>query len=532
MSADGGHSRTAVGLHSTNVERWLINYSRALMAQTTPPPEGRGGAGVMRNSVYSLAAQLSSAAFTAILTLYLVRALGPTRYGVFALAVGIGMLILLPSDFGISSATARFVAERRRDPKSAGALIADSLRLKLVFSIAVCGVLFACAAPIAHAYGQPLTTPIRAIALALLGQNIITFFSAVFNALERMQATFRVMASEGAVEATASIALVLLGAGTAGAAFGRAIGYLAGGGLAVLIGARVTGWPRHRHDRSPIARRKLMGYASALIIIDGAFTLFNQIDVLLIGAYLTAAKVAVFQAPLRLMTFLYYPGYALANGVVPRLARGDSEPDVENFTRALRYVLVFQAAFLPPIIVWAQPIVHVLLGNGYGGAVPVLRVLAASVYLSALAPLVSLAVNYLGEARRRIPIVVGAVALNTVIDVILIPKIGPVSGSIATGAAYLVLVGGQFWVCQQILGFPTMPLLLSLLRALLAAAIASGVLALFGLNPSVGWIIVGALAGTLAFAGTILATREFSMEELRSAAAFARSLRSRRTRLT
>ena len=502
------------------------------MAQTSPRP-GRGQSGAARSSAYSLAAQLSTAAFTAILTLYLVRALGPTKYGVFALAVGIGALVVLPSDFGISSSTARFVAEHRDDEASTGALVAESLRLKLMISLIICGALFVSAPAIAHAYKEPLTTPVRAIALALFGQNIMMLFGGAFIGLQRMIANLKVIASEGAVECGASIALVLLGAGTAGAAFGRAIGYLVGGAIALIVGARVVHWPRYRHAPSPIGRRRLMSYASALIVIDGAFTLFNQIDVLLIGAYLTAAKVALFQAPLRLMTFLYYPGYAVANGVVPRLARAaGSEPDVETFTRALRYVAVFQAALLPPIIIWAQPIVNLLLGPDYRGSVPVLRVLAASVYLSALAPLVSLAVNYLGEAARRIPIVVCAVLVNTAIDVILIPRIGPVSGSIATGVAYLILVGGQFWVCHGILGFPAAPLLRSVLRALLAAAVASGVLALFGFNPPIGLIIVGSIAGAAAFAATIIGLREVSVDELRTMVAFAKNWHARRAQLT
>lgn len=483
----------------------------------------------MRNSAFSLAAQLSTAAFTAVLTLYLVRALGPTRYGVFALAIGIGALVVLPSDFGISSSTARFVAEHRKDRAETGALVAHSLRLKLIISLIVCGALFASSGAIAHAYGQPLTTPLRAIALALFGQNMMMLFGGTFVALQQLGANFRVIASEGAVEAGASIALVLLGAGTAGAAFGRAIGYASGGVLALIIGARVTGWPKYRRSPSPVGRRRLLGYASALLVIDGAFTLFNQIDVLLIGAYLTAAKVADFQAPLRLMAFLYYPGYAIANGVVPRLARaGGAQPDAQMFVRALRYVAVFQAALLPPIVIWAQPIVNLLLGTAYRGSVPVLRVLAVSVYLSALAPLLSLAVNYLGEARRRIPIVISAVVLNAAIDIVLIPRIGPVSGSIATGAAYVILVGGQFWVCQGILGFPPGPLLLTVARALLAAAVASGVLALFGLNPPLGLIVVGAIAGAAAFATVILALREVSIDELRAMAAFVRTWQARR----
>lgn len=502
------------------------------MAQTSPRPEpGRSGA--VRNSAYSLAAQLSTAGFTAILTLYLVRALGPTKYGVFALAVGIGALVVLPSDFGISSSTARFVAEHQDDQQSIGALVAESLRLKLMISLMICAALFVSAPAIAHAYNEPLTTPVRAIAVALFGQNIMMLFGGTFIGLQRLVANLQVIASEGAVECGASIALVVLGAGTAGAAWGRAIGYLVGGAIALIIGARVVHWPRHRRDPSPVGRRRLMGYASALIVIDGAFTLFNQIDVLLIGAYLTAAKVALFQAPLRLMTFLYYPGYAVANGVVPRLARAAGrQPDVETFTRALRYVAVFQAAVLPPIIVWAEPIVNLLLGPGYRGSVPVLRVLSVSVYLSALAPLVSLAVNYLGEAARRIPIVVAAVLLNTAIDVILIPKIGPVSGSIATGAAYLVLVGGQFWVCHKLLGFAAVPLLRTVVRALLAAAVASGVLLLFGLNPPLGLIIVGTIAGAAAFVATIIGLGEVTLDELRAAIAFAKNWHTRRAQLT
>ena len=77
------------------------------MSESAPPTSPARSPGVVRNSAYSLAAQLSTAGFTAILTVYLVRALGPARYGVFALAVGIGALLVLPSDFGISSSTAR-----------------------------------------------------------------------------------------------------------------------------------------------------------------------------------------------------------------------------------------------------------------------------------------------------------------------------------------------------------------------------------------------------------------------------------------
>src|SRR2546423_11947756 len=101
--------------------------------------------GAARNTLYALLTQLVTAAFTGALTLYLVRALGPRQFGVFSLAIGVGAIVLQPSDFGISGATSRFIAERRGDRGGVAALLADALRLKLVISGAISLLLIALA---------------------------------------------------------------------------------------------------------------------------------------------------------------------------------------------------------------------------------------------------------------------------------------------------------------------------------------------------------------------------------------------------
>jgi len=96
----------------------------------------------------------------------------------------------------------------------------------------------AVAGPIADAYGEPgLTWPLRGVALALFGQSSVLFFQRAFIALGRVGIGLRIILSESALEFTASITLVLLGAGAAGAAFGRATGYLLGALIAVALTA-------------------------------------------------------------------------------------------------------------------------------------------------------------------------------------------------------------------------------------------------------------------------------------------------------
>jgi O-antigen/teichoic acid export membrane protein len=479
--------------------------------------------GLVRNAGIALASQLTTAAFTAILTIFLARRLGPGGYGMFAVAMSIGAVLVLPADAGLSSSVARFLAERREERRSAATLLADALRLKLAVGLIVCAALFGLAGPIANAYGiAGLAWPVRGIAIAVFGQTLLMLYSGAFVALGRMGLQLRVTVSESAVEFATSIALVLLGAGATGAAFGRAAGYVFGALVGVLLAIGLLG--RHvlpsRLRRGHGFARQIAGYARALVIVDSAFTLFEQIDVLLVGAYLGATAAGLFQAPLRLATFLHYGGVAGGSAVAPRLVRTpDSPPDAEAFLNGLRWLLLIQAALMAPVVVWAAPLLHLGLGGGYGESAAVLRGLAPYIFLSGIAPLVSLGVNYLGEASRRIPIAIGAILANLVVDVILIPRIGIVGGAIGSDVGYAVYVPLHLAICRRELNVSLRPLVAVLVRGLLAATAMGCVLALSGTSATLSiwqWA-VGLVVGPLAFLAVLLLSRELHIFELRAA---------------
>ena len=68
-----------------------------------------------------------------------------------------------------------------------------------------------------------------------------------------MRLNLRLVFSESAVEAGASIALVLAGTGVVGAAFGRAIGYAFGTALALYLARQAIGPAGHLAARQPAA---------------------------------------------------------------------------------------------------------------------------------------------------------------------------------------------------------------------------------------------------------------------------------------
>ena len=494
-------------------------------ALTAPPIAGDReprAAGILSNTVFGLLAQASTSAFTAILTLYLVRALGPKGFGTFSLALSIGGITLLLSDLSISHSAARFVAESRRDRGAIANIVATALGMKVAMGTVASLALFVLASPIARAYGQNgLVWPLRGIAATVFAQSLMGLYLYAFTALRRVSLNFGIVFSESLFETLASIALVALGGGAAGAAFGRAIGNAIGAAAAIIVCIRVIGRGALSLRTASASRlRELALYARPLFITNSAYALYSTIDVLLIGALLSTASVGLFSAPLRLMAFLAQPGTALAGAVAPRLAReGDREPDVRPFTAALRWMVIVQALAIAPIVVWAQPIVAVLLGPDFSGATEVVRALAPAIFLAGISPILSVGVNYLGAAGRRIPIVFGALAINAAIDLALLRQIGVVAAAIGTGVAYFVYVVGHFQICRRMIDIPLRPLLVTFARSMAAAGAMALVLFLVGTRDlSIGQWITGALGGSLCAFAVLLATGEVSLKELRSLA--------------
>jgi O-antigen/teichoic acid export membrane protein len=472
--------------------------------------------GILRNAIFAGASRVSSAAFTAVLTIFLVRYLGPAEYGLFALAMGVGNLITIPADLGVSVSAARFIAERRGDPDAMATVAADAIRLKLVVTGAASLALIALAGPIASAYDAPdLAWPLRVLALATFGQSVMIMWATIFEAVGRLSVYLRVVLAESALETTGSIVIVLLWSGATAAMVGRTVAYLFAAVFGYVLVARTLGRSIRPRRAGHGHARRILGYGSALVIVDGAYTIFSQIDVLLIGAILSVAAVGQFQAAYALAAFLFFIGQPLRSAVAPRLARGEGGPDHEALERTLRYLVLAQGVILAPLIVWAEPLTHIAFGSDYAASADVLRALAPFALLAAVSPLLAGAANYLGAARRRVPIALTALAVNAAIDAALLSSMGIVAGAIGTDVAYVIYVGAHLWLCREIAGLRLRPLVAPLAGSMAAAGVMCLVLLAFGTGAdlAVPLVVIGGALGTAAYVLVLLATGQVTREE-------------------
>jgi O-antigen/teichoic acid export membrane protein len=98
--------------------------------------------GIRRNAGFAFAAQMTGAALTAVLTIFLGARLSAHDYGLFAFAVGVATLWTLISDLGVSASASRFIAEHRGDRVAVRAVFTTALELKLVIGVVTSAALF------------------------------------------------------------------------------------------------------------------------------------------------------------------------------------------------------------------------------------------------------------------------------------------------------------------------------------------------------------------------------------------------------
>lgn len=480
---------------------------------------------VSRSAGFAFSAQMVGAVLTAILTIYLGRALSAQQYGSLTFALGVVMLASLFADFGIAPSTGRFMAERRDYPAAAAEVFRTGVRLKFRLGLVAAVLLFVLAGPICDTFGTDAAIwPLRGLAISLLAQSMFLLVLGAFIALGKLKYNLIIATVESVVEVIASVVLVVLGAAATGAAFGNAIGYTVGLTVGLVLANRTIASMRaHGREQPPdssppaVSPREIMSYARPLLVVDAAFRTFSSIDVLLIAALVGGgAPVAAFGLAMRLGVFLDYPAAAVASAVAPRLARWrDGEGDLTLFTQSLRYLLILQMVFTAPIVIWSGAILHLIFGDKYPGAPAVLQTLAPFVYLSGIAQITTLAVNYLGEARRRVPIAVAMLSVNVVVDVVLLPRIGIVAGAIGTSAAYAVWVPAHLWILRGHAGLVLWPLLRTACRTLIAGAAMVGALAALGTgHVPVGLMAAGLVVGPITYFAALFAVRELTLRDV------------------
>ena len=476
------------------------------------PPEAEQGQAVAGGARWVAGSQAAQQVTKAVSSVVLARLLLPTEFGLLAITVVLtDFLERVLGDTGTSAA----LIHRRE----LGRDLADSVFfLNLMVGTITCAFLFVAAPVLAPALGDERVEPIlRGIGVAF----VLLALGIVQRALLRRALRFRAVAAS---DLASTITQTVVSIGLAFRGWG--VWSLVVGILASRVASNLTVWwvsswrPRWHFRWADI--REVTGFSGNLSAFN-FFSYFSEAgDKFIVGRFVSATALGFYGFGYRLLLQPVQSVLQVCRVVLfPAFARiqDDNENIGRGYVRATSAVAMLTFPVTIGVAVMAEPIVHVVLGDKWLPAVPILAIFGPLAAIQAVSTTTSVLYQAKGrtDLQFRWGLVVGLAMLGAYV-------LGSRWG--ATGVAWsfligtLVLAGPTLVIPFRLVGLPFRDFLVGLLPSVvptaLMAAAAYGlrrVLESAGAGPGVTLFVPVAL-GAAIYCGIVFVTRPQALKDL------------------
>ncbi|WP_254767715.1 lipopolysaccharide biosynthesis protein [Salinilacihabitans rarus] len=384
----------------------------------------------------------------------LARGLGPTAYGVYAMAWRIAQILVRIVTFGSVPALQRYV------PAYAGRSGRRSTVVGLAYATtAGFGVLLGVGVWLLAPWiddltvGQPSFVPTMrgfGFLVGLLGT--ITVVSGIFRAVgsARGEVAFNKLLRP-AVRLVCASAALALGYSVVGVTGAIVVGTAALTALAVPITTRVTGIaPSLREVRSEV--RRFYNHAVPVAMSSLGKVFQNRIDVLLVGALLTTVAAGVYNALLVLVAIAWIPLRSF-NQLLPPVASelyADGRIDVLNelYTSVTRLIVTTVVPVLVTLVVYGREFLA-LFGPTYTQGYVPLVVYLGGVFVGSAVGATGWLLMMTDHQYARMLLDWLLAALNVALTYLFIVQFGLVGAALGTSLAIAVQNGVQVLLLRR-----------------------------------------------------------------------------------
>lgn len=397
---------------------------------------------LVKNSAYLLGMNLSSLGALFLFAVLLARMVGKDALGLYALFAALIMPFSFLIDLGQSTS---LVQEIGRSPGSTRRILWNSIALKLVLTFVATALL----TPVSFLYFQDAGQRhlFWIFALLLLPRAVSTTFEVAFRAHQRMAPLMWIGVVAAALLVIGSSVLLFLGAGLAAMFAFFVVVEVVRALLGWVVFRRTLSMPAVAADRGfdsglvrLLVRRSLPFFAMGLVGM-----LYYRVDVLLLAAMRDTAEVGTFTAASSFVKLLRVAPSVIVAAFFPAIsAWSQNSPLVRHLSaKTLRLQLVSSLLLAGTFFLLARPLI--LHTFGFAEAVAILRV-----FVWSLVPLslYSTLVYVFFQADRwvwNIRILLGILALNVGLNLVLIPKLGAMalalSSLVSESACFLIYFG-------------------------------------------------------------------------------------------
>jgi len=398
------------------------------------------------HAVLLTSAQLSRGLARLLFVVVVARALGPERFGVYALLLAMVEMLAVASGSGYIDYLTR---EAAKDERLGWGLAAQLTWLRAAYAIpftgAGLGILWLCGYPRLVLIGT------ACMSLTLIPRSLSEGVQGVLRGTGRQVEFFIVELSFALTLATSAGILLVRGGGLAAAVITEvaAVGIAAVVALAFALRFRTK-------QRLRLEGSQLLKASAIFNIYTFVSNLYDRLDIILLSKLAGDYATGVYSLAYRpIATFQLLP-YGVLNSLLPALARGNfAQAEKERLEKAMGLLLSMAFAIVLATMVFADVLVPLILGTRFAESSAALKILIWAVVLRYLN--YALNTRLLAGGHETVFVVTSLVclAVNVIGNLIFIPMFSWRAAAVLTIVTeFALLAQNVYWVRRAVGSLP------------------------------------------------------------------------------
>lgn len=477
---------------------------------------------VIKNSFFLMSGQVYSVLVNLLAIALISRYLPLEVFGDYGLITAVASIFMVLTDMGGGQIAIR---EMSRDLARAREIFAATLILRCLFSLISFGTIVL----MVH-FTSDSPQVLRAAYIAALG---VAFFfigdvsPIVFTAYERMEFSAILKFIAETCYILGIVAIIYFDFGLDGIFMALLLSYVARLIAGLLIVAKKFFRPRIFWDFQTLKwiSKEALPLGINRLLRKASF----RIDTILLQILRTREEVGLFHGVYRIILIILFIPRMITDALFPLFSRyAEESQDAMDFAfmKSFKFLLILVLPLTLVVFLLAQPIVLLLLGNKFAQAVPLLQLLSLVWGVTFFSVLCNKALNASNHQALATVAVGICLAVNLLLDLMLIPLFGYLGAAMATLAAEVVLLLASFYfiasrrVCRVSLRHVVpKPLLAASTATLLAYALA-------------GWpLLLSVVVALLTYILMLFISNTFDKEEFNVLKALGQKVRRRSSKL-
>lgn len=393
------------------------------------------------------------------LTPVLVRTLGSAQYGEYAFMLSFLGIAWVFVNGGVFDGVRKYIAEDRAGEHWQNYVFGFYFRVAILFVVpsSIVVALAAYSGLVSSILGSQFTTLFYLVGLLLIARQFRAVGRSVLMGLGNEHLSEPLMIAEKFVFWPVAIGLAAAGVGVAGVLIGHiAAAFLTAVAAFMLLSRSLSLSSVFHRTPSDFPRRTLLGFNNQTIVLMFLLNSLLYTDILLLQPIAGSDQAGYYQAALVVAEFLWVVPIAAQTALLHTSSELWSSDRQERITRmsatVTRYVFLVTMLLSVGIAVLADSFVPLYYGPDFEASITPLRLLLVGVVgYSVARPILAIGQGK-GALRALIYATGGAVTLNLLLNVILIPLYGMRGAAVATSIGYGSMLVFHVW-CARRIGF-------------------------------------------------------------------------------